>query len=81
MDNRSIAATRRAVEGIINFVHGFPYACISLGLIDQYAPILYVIYNPFLDHLYTGVRGAGSFLYTRMEPQPQRLPLEPAARC
>jgi len=49
-------------------VHGFPYACISLGLIDQRVPVLGVIYNPFLEHLYTGVRGAGSFLQTRASP-------------
>ncbi len=59
-------------------MHGFPYACISLGLIDQRVPVLGVIYNPFLDHLYTGVRGAGAFLHTRTQPQPQRLPLAPA---
>ena len=59
-------------------MHGFPYACISLGLIDQRVPVLGVIYNPFLDHLYTGVRGAGSFLQSRTQSQPQRLPLAPA---
>ena len=51
-------------DGTINFVHGFPFACISLGLIDQPVPVLGVIYNPFFEHLYTGVRGAGSFLHT-----------------
>ncbi|KAH9958955.1 inositol monophosphatase [Russula dissimulans] len=56
------------IDGTTNFVHGFPYACISLGLIDQRVPVLGVIYNPFLEHLYTGVRGAGSFLQTRASP-------------
>jgi myo-inositol-1(or 4)-monophosphatase len=72
-------------------VHGFPFACISLGLLDQRAPVLGVIYNPFLDHLYTGVRGAGSYLHTRPSPAnndslgdrntavAQRLPLAPAS--
>ena len=80
-------------DGTTNFVHGFPYACISLGLIDQRVPILGVIYNPFLEHLYTGVRGAGSFLHTHTPASlgtdtgtatstigvPQRLPLAPAS--
>lgn len=77
-------------DGTTNFVHGFPYACISLGLIDQRVPVLGVIYNPFLEHLYTGVRGAGSFLRTRCSPNAttddnindatlQRLPLSPAS--
>lgn len=68
----------RPADGTTNFVHGFPYACISLGLIDQRVPVLGVIYNPFLDHLYSGVRGAGSFLHTPTQSQPQRLPLAPA---
>jgi myo-inositol-1(or 4)-monophosphatase len=73
-------------DGTTNFVHGFPYACISLGLIDQRVPVLGVIYNPFLEQLYTGVRGAGSFLHTRISPTtpssltpPQRLPLAPSS--
>ena len=77
-------------DGTTNFVHGFPYACISLGLIDQRVPVLGVVFNPFLEHLYTGVRGAGSFLRTRFSPNattddnndnaaPQRLPLAPAS--
>ena len=59
-------------------MHGFPNACISLGLIDQREPVLGVIYNPFLEHLYTGVRGGGSHLHSRAHPEPQRLPLAPA---
>ena len=78
-------------DGTTNFVHGFPYACISLGLIDHRVPVLGVIYNPFLEHLYTGVRGAGSFLHTRASATSttntnfadnttrQRLPLAPAS--
>ena len=61
-------------------MHGFPFACISLGLIDQRVPVLGVIYNPFLDHIYYGARGHGSFLKIPTLPEPQRLPLAPAAR-
>jgi len=53
------------VDGTKNFVHGFPFICISLGLIDHRVPILGVIYNPFL--LYTGVCGVGSFLQNRSQ--------------
>jgi len=62
------------IDGTTNFVHGFPYACISLGLIYKQRPVLGIIYNPFLDHLYTGVQGAGSYL-TRNSSQPIKLPL------
>ena len=75
----------RYADGTTNFVHGFPFVCISLGLIDQRVPVLGVIYNPFQEQLYTGVRGAGSFLQIRVSPNdssitaPQRLPLVPTS--
>ncbi|KAI0319944.1 inositol monophosphatase [Amylostereum chailletii] len=62
------------IDGTTNFVHGFPFACISLGLIDQKRPVLGVIYNPFLNHLYTGVHGQGAFLI-ESNGTPQKLPL------
>ncbi|KAJ3574632.1 hypothetical protein NP233_g1642 [Leucocoprinus birnbaumii] len=65
------------IDGTTNFVHGFPYACISLGLIYKRRPVLGVIYNPFLDHLYSGIKGQGSYL-TRSNAEPVKLPLAPA---
>lgn len=54
------------LDGTTNFVHGFPHVCISLGLIYQKQPVLGVIYNPFLDLLYTAIKGQGSHLTRRM---------------
>ncbi|KAJ2921563.1 hypothetical protein H1R20_g15530, partial [Candolleomyces eurysporus] len=62
------------IDGTTNFVHGFPFACISIGLIYQRRPTLGVIYNPFLDHLYSGMKGQGSHLTRGFNP-PRRLPL------
>lgn len=62
------------IDGTTNFVHGFPHVCISLGLIYRKQPVLGVIYNPFLEQLYTGVKGQGSFLQQGVRP-PARLPL------
>ncbi|KAL4070446.1 hypothetical protein J3A83DRAFT_3205621 [Scleroderma citrinum] len=62
------------IDGTTNFVHGFPYICISLGVIYQKRPVLGVIYNPFLNHLYTAIEGQGSYL-TRGSGQPMKLPL------
>ncbi|KAI0031030.1 inositol monophosphatase [Vararia minispora EC-137] len=62
------------IDGTTNFVHGFPFACISIGIIDQKKPVLGVVYNPFLDHLYTGVKGQGSYLI-RNGGTAQKLPL------
>ena len=49
------------IDGTTNFVHGFPAACISLGFALGRVPSVGVVYNPFTDVLYTGVRGRGSF--------------------
>ena len=61
-------------------MHGFPHACISLGLIVNKRPVLGVIYNPFLDQLYTGLKGHGAFLSSPHSAvpalaAPRRLPL------
>lgn len=62
------------IDGTTNFVHFFPNACISLGLAVDQRPVVGVIYNPFLDQLYTGAIGQGSFL------NGERLPLRPSSR-
>ncbi|KIJ66478.1 hypothetical protein HYDPIDRAFT_26826 [Hydnomerulius pinastri MD-312] len=62
------------IDGTTNFVHGFPFCCISLGLIYQKRAVLGVVYNPFIDYMYTGVEGQGSYL-TRGSGQPMKLPL------
>ncbi|KAJ7150414.1 hypothetical protein C8R46DRAFT_1179681 [Mycena filopes] len=62
------------IDGTTNFIHGFPFVCISLGLIDKRRPVLGVIYNPFLNHLYTGIKGMGSHL-TKGNGPPLKLPL------
>ncbi|KJR85836.1 myo-inositol-1(or 4)-monophosphatase [Sporothrix schenckii 1099-18] len=50
------------IDGTTNFVHGFPHACISLGFAVGRRPVVGVVYNPFLDVLYTGIKGKGSFM-------------------
>ncbi len=73
----SAHATDRArftADGTTNFIHGFPYACISLGLISFKRPVLGVIYNPFLNQLYSAIRGGGAFLEQASLPA-IRLPL------
>ncbi|KAF8499450.1 myo inositol monophosphatase [Gautieria morchelliformis] len=63
------------IDGTTNFVHGFPFVCISLGLIYKKQPVLGVIYNPFLDQMYYGLKGQGAFLSVPSSPQPIPLPL------
>lgn len=56
-------------------MHGFPHACISLGLIYKRKPVLGVIYNPFLDLLYTGVKDQGAYLIRKEGKLKHKLPL------
>lgn len=50
------------IDGTTNFVHAFPNACISLGLAVGRVPVVGVVYNPFQDLLFTGVKGRGSYM-------------------
>ncbi|KAI9881634.1 MAG: hypothetical protein M1830_000199 [Pleopsidium flavum] len=59
------------IDGTVNFVHGHPYVCISLGFTVHKTPVVGIIYNPFTSTLYTAIRGRGAFLN-----QTTRLPLK-----
>ncbi|KAI9744752.1 MAG: hypothetical protein M1818_001677 [Claussenomyces sp. TS43310] len=63
------------IDGTTNFVHSFPSVCISLGFSIGKVPTVGVIYNPFLDELYTAIKGQGAFL-SRNGGEKVRLPLK-----
>ncbi|XP_051134005.1 inositol monophosphatase-like isoform X2 [Andrographis paniculata] len=50
------------VDGTTNFVHGFPFVCVSIGLTIGKIPTVGVVYNPIMNELFTAVRGKGAFL-------------------
>ncbi|KAF3451838.1 hypothetical protein FNV43_RR07934 [Rhamnella rubrinervis] len=50
------------LDGTTNFVHGFPFVCVSVGLTIKKVPTVGVVYNPIIDELFTGVIGKGAFL-------------------
>ncbi|KAK0714860.1 hypothetical protein B0H67DRAFT_489594 [Lasiosphaeris hirsuta] len=50
------------IDGTTNFVHSFPNACVSLGFTLHRRPAVGVVYNPFQDLLFTGIRGSGSYM-------------------
>ena len=50
------------IDGTTNFIHGFPNACISLGFAVDRVPAVGVVYNPFQDLLFTGIKGQGAFV-------------------
>lgn len=49
------------VDGTMNFVHGFPHSCISVGLAINKECVAGIIYNPLLDQLFTAKKGQGAF--------------------
>ena len=48
------------LDGTLNFAYGFPFFCVSLGLIRNRTPVLGVIYNPTTQELYCGRQGYAS---------------------
>ncbi|KAG8034495.1 hypothetical protein G9C98_007571 [Cotesia typhae] len=50
------------IDGTVNFVHGFPQYCISIGLAINKEMTLAIIYNPHFKELYTEKKGQGAFL-------------------
>jgi len=50
------------LDGTINFVHKFPYICVSIGLVVNKTPAVGVVYAPLLDELYTAISGQGTYM-------------------
>jgi myo-inositol-1(or 4)-monophosphatase len=63
------------IDGTTNFVHAFPAFCISLGFVVEKIPSVGVIYNPYLDELFSAIKGRGAFLSRNGGPK-VRLPLK-----
>lgn len=50
------------LDGTTNFVHGFPFVCVSIGLTIRKVPTVGVVYNPIMAELFTAIQGKGAFL-------------------
>jgi myo-inositol-1(or 4)-monophosphatase len=65
------------IDGTVNFAYGIPHACVSIALQrradlagaaefeDGYQTLLGVVYDPFCDELWTGLRGQSAKLNGR----------------
>jgi myo-inositol-1(or 4)-monophosphatase len=49
------------LDGTTNYVHGFPYFCISIALEVEKEVVLGVVHAPLLKTTFHAVRGAGAF--------------------
>lgn len=50
------------IDGTTNFVHSFPFTCVSIALCVNKQLEIGIVYNPMLEQLFTARRGRGAFL-------------------
>ena len=53
------------IDGTMNFVHGFHRSCLSVACALDGTVFAGAVYNPYLDEMFTAVRGQGAFLNGR----------------
>lgn len=51
------------VDGTTNFVHGFPFFCVSIALAHRGEVIVGVIYDPLRDELFVAEKGKGAYVH------------------
>lgn len=50
------------LDGTTNYAHGYPAACVTVGLLHKGRPLLGATYDPFREELFFAQRGRGAFL-------------------
>ncbi|HTE07136.1 MAG TPA: inositol monophosphatase family protein [Flavitalea sp.] len=50
------------IDGTVNYAHGIPLCCVSIGLEHKGKMILGAVYNPLLNEFYIAERGKGATL-------------------
>lgn len=50
------------IDGTVNFAHGIPICCVSIGLEKDGQMIMGVVYNPVMNEFYFAEKGKGAFL-------------------
>lgn len=50
------------IDGTMNFVHGFHHSCISVAYMSRGRVLAGAIYNPYMDEMFTALKGGGAFL-------------------
>jgi myo-inositol-1(or 4)-monophosphatase len=50
------------IDGTVNFAHGIPIACVSIGLRHHNDMVLGAVYNPMMNELFFAERGKGATL-------------------
>ncbi|MBS1584716.1 MAG: inositol monophosphatase [Bacteroidetes bacterium] len=50
------------IDGTVNFAHGIPICCVSIGLKHEDSMLLGAVYNPMMNELFFAEKGKGAFL-------------------
>lgn len=50
------------IDGTVNFAHGIPICCVSIGLKHGDDMLMGVVYNPVMNELFFAEKGKGAFL-------------------
>ncbi|MEI7025897.1 inositol monophosphatase family protein [Paenibacillus sp. y28] len=50
------------VDGTTNYIHGFPFFCVSLALAHKGEVIVGVVYDPVRDELFVAEKGKGAYM-------------------
>jgi myo-inositol-1(or 4)-monophosphatase len=53
------------IDGTINFAHGIPLNCVSIGIEHKGEMILGCVYNPHMNEMFIAEKGKGAFLNDR----------------
>ncbi|MBQ5757639.1 MAG: inositol monophosphatase [Clostridia bacterium] len=53
------------IDGTMNFVHGFHHSCISVAYAEHGTILAGAVYNPYVDEMFTALKGRGAFLNGR----------------
>lgn len=50
------------IDGTTNFIRDFKHSCVSIALLKNSKPYIGVVYDPYLDEMFTAELGGGAFL-------------------
>ena len=62
------------IDGTTNFIHGFPFFCVSIAFSAKKQILHGVVFNPVTDQMYYASKGFGAFVSTS-HAEPRRLVL------
>lgn len=64
MEERAMVWVVDPIDGTAPYSLGIPTSTFCLALVDRSdgQPVIAVVYDPFLDHLYTAIKGEGAYL-------------------